>query len=792
MGKKIGIDLGTTNSVAAIVDGPRPRVLDNLEANSQTPSVVGIKKRKKKKNAKYEETLIGETALDNFPMAPIDTITSVKRLMGRGIADPEIEKIKKQFSYEIVQPSDGTAESIRVLMDGVEYSPIDISAKILGKIKKDAEYRLGEEVTHAVVTVPAYFSQIQKKATHTAAMKAGLKVIRILDEPTAAAIAFGLDSGDSSEAKTILVYDLGGGTFDISILMWANDVFAPLNLEGDMWLGGDNFDQALIDAAIQHVKEEYEVDPTSNKRFMATLRKSARAAKERLVASRSADIIVAGLLRDDDGDLIDVDIEVTREEFDNMIRPFVDRTEHLVDEAIRNANLSNDDIDYVLMAGNSTTVPLVQDVMVNKFGPDKVKRNIHPKHCVALGAAVIAARAGEEIICYAEDPEDPLRECGKRNPSDATACERCGEPLGISIGNVAPFSYGTQTAGDKYNIFIKKNDPYGDEAEDPVVNTFCTQKPNQRMISIPVYGGDNLEKASMNEKQGEAFAILPPGLQKNTPVHIKLWLNANGYFELSAQLDDGSDLNPWIIHGESDQKAVEALQKMEGLIEEKARELPPERRQELDRKREAAFEKVKQERFKEALNDIEDIQEVASSPSFDLKEVAEQLVAFAQFILYEYQWILDPNKSYQINNLISDLKNALEKGDMENLETEMKNLESALRMPQFFWDILEIKGGVENRIRPFDPKKANDLLAELQAVEDDLKAGNLSATSALPGLKEEVDLIAREITPPDKDICPDCQAKLGGKRICPACGYDTWVLSNQQSGIPSSESIRRL
>ena len=291
-GRRIGIDLGTTNSVVAVLDGPQPRVLESREGRPQVPSVVGLRRRKKGKKGGGGgdgEVLVGSVAYDNWPMAPKDTIVSVKRLMGRRAADADVQKVRETFQYEVVEPSDGTKDSVRVVMGGEEYSPVDISARILRKMKEDAEFRLNEPVTHAVITVPAYFNQRQKGATREAGRRAGLHVMKVLEEPTAAAVAYGIEQTESSDPKYILVYDLGGGTFDISILMWAGNVFAPINLQGDMWLGGDNFDQILVDHALAYVREEFEMDPTGDERFMVALRKAARETKELLTFSSSAD-----------------------------------------------------------------------------------------------------------------------------------------------------------------------------------------------------------------------------------------------------------------------------------------------------------------------------------------------------------------------------------------------------------------------------------------------------------------------------------------------------------------------
>ncbi|MCK5652701.1 MAG: Hsp70 family protein, partial [Gemmatimonadetes bacterium] len=232
MGQMVGIDLGTTNTVIAIVDGPRPRVLHTREGKPELRSVVSLRRRRGRKNAPEgdaTEILVGDAAYDNWGMAPRDTVLSIKRLMGRGFSDPEIQKVQEWAQFKVVKPSHGTKDSVRVILGDEEYSPSDISAMILKKAKEDAEFRLGEEVTHAVITVPAYFGQIQRDATRIAGLKAGLKVIKVLDEPTAAAIAFGTESPDDTP-RTLLVYDLGGGTFDVSLLMVAGNIFAPLNL----------------------------------------------------------------------------------------------------------------------------------------------------------------------------------------------------------------------------------------------------------------------------------------------------------------------------------------------------------------------------------------------------------------------------------------------------------------------------------------------------------------------------------------------------------------------------------
>jgi molecular chaperone DnaK len=643
MGKNIGIDFGIAKTVVAHAGVSGVAVLDSREGKPYIRSVVGCKKQR----SGGQEILVGDVAEDNWPMAPTDTIYSVKRLMGRGIKDPEVVKIKQWAMYEIVQPTNGTEDSLSVVMGGKQYSPAEISALILKKAKQDAELRLGEEVTHAVITVPAYFSQRQRDETREAGWKAGLKVSRILDEPTAAAIAFGCEQvgQDGGEPRYILVYDLGGGTFDISVLVTGSNAYSQLDLEGDMWLGGDNFDQLVVDYALERIKADYESDPRGNARFMVDLRIEARKAKERLTSARSAQLLIAGRLRDADGDPVDVDVEITRDDFENRARPLVDRTIELTERALKNAGLTREQVHDVLLAGNATNMPIVQQALDKMFGRDKVRRNMHPKHCVAMGAAILATRLGG-IVCQSPDPGNPERECGEVNEDNATVCRKCGRPLVSQdvpsgelfvilppdlpggtpvyiwsgeaekagepvVGGVAPFCYGVQTADDRFNVFIKKNDPY--PTVDSQANTFYTQRPGQRMLCISVYGGDYLEEASLNEKQGEVFAILPRDLPTGTPVHIWLWLNSAGIFELQAFLDEGFDLRPWVLKGGADQKAVRALERLELEFAARAVAAVPPDRERIETEQERAFEQLRNGQAEEAEKTVEDAIQLLNS-----------------------------------------------------------------------------------------------------------------------------------------------------------------------------------
>jgi molecular chaperone DnaK (HSP70) len=784
MGRLVGIDLGTTNSVVAVMEKGRPQVLESRENRPQTRSVVGLKRRRDP-GAGSGEILVGDAAVDNWPLAPRDTIFSIKRLMGRGVGDDEVQRIRQWATYDIVEPPDGTKDSIRVPVGGELYSPIDVSAMILRKLKEDAEFRLGEEVTHAVITVPAYFSHIQKDATLKAGWKAGLKVIQILDEPTAAAVAYGLDAGDSATTKTVLVFDLGGGTFDISVLVMAGGAYAPLNLEGDMWLGGDNLDEVLMAAAVAQVQREYGITAALSDRSLAELRKAVQRTKEMLSSAQSADLVVPALLQHE-GQLVDLVMEVTRNEFESGIEHLVDRMMALARKALDNANLTVDEIDAVLMAGNATSVPLVQHAVEEMFGASKVLRSIHPKHCVAQGAAIVAAMIGPKTRCVAPSVDDPGAECGHVNPPDVETCERCGAPLSGDpglFGKIAPFSYGAQTAGDVFTVFVTKGESY--PTESPRSHVFHTRVPNARMISIPIYGGDDTGRASANVRQGEAFAILPPDLPSGTPVRVRLWLDHDGTFQLSAHLEDGTDLNPWIVEkGEAQERALSALDDAQRDLGESDRAAQAEALREIEALRERVFDHMQAGRFAEAVEDAEELRRKAreaggSMSEEQLRTKATNLFGFASFVLHTYGWMLSDGKRQRLESLLSDLRAAMDRDDdaqltavVDQLDRETDDLPDDMKM------LLAVRGAIASRVRPFEPRTAEEFAERLEEVEAALQRGEMTAaTTALEALLEDIMRTVDELpVPPSAQVCPNGHPNPSGERFCPVCGDDTLVL----------------
>jgi len=774
MGRIVGIDLGTTNSVVAALESRDFRILENKEGTQATRSIV----------CSYRgELLVGNPALNRWALAPEDTIISIKRLMGRAISDPEVERVKKKYLYKIVQPSDGTKDSIRIKMEGKEYSPVDISAMILRKLKKDAEYRLGEEVTHAVITVPAYFNDKQRYATKQAGKKAGLTVMKLLSEPNAAAVAFDVESGEE-ESKIIIVYDLGGGTFDVSVLLVAAGAYAALNLEGDMWLGGDNFDQVIVDHVIDYVKKEYNIDATKNKRFMVELQLKAKEAKETLSASKKADVIIPGILRDSSDNLIDVIVDITREEYESMIKPLVNRANFIVKKAVENAKLKLEDIDYVLMAGNSTLIPAVQQSMEELFDKKKVLRKTHPKNCVALGAAKNAVTE-KKVVCD---------ECGHKNKLDAEKCEECGKELtgltekeeealkdkDISISfdgmDIAAFPYGVIAVKDnnelEYSVFINKGDEYPTPEEDRNFQTFETGYPNQRWVSIPVYGGDNFKEPRKNDKQGEALAILPPNLPEGSPIHIKLWLNKDGFFEIKARLEDKTELNPWILRGEIDQKTYENIIECEEKFKRKENSLKNDEKNKAKNLFNEILDHLKDKKSEEANKKVEELSKYLDSVGPDggpLIKQAEAMIKYINFLIKKYDWLMG-RAAVQLEKISIELEKAVNKKDTALIKQNLNELNNEYNklmttkdsktgkpVPTYLGAFTGFRFRINSQIYPVKPGLAQKLSDKLLTVEEAFRTRD-------PGANQKFALFTKELMDVLKE-CPDKSIK------CPHCGY---------------------
>lgn len=449
MKKTIGIDLGTTNSVVAFKTRD-VEVLRNRENEELTRSCVALKN---------EQMLVGRHAFNVLASNPENTILSVKRLMGGAISDSMVQQMrnnKDYYRYGIVPLQGGTDDGVAVALGGKQYTPEQISAEILKKLKADAEERLGGEVTHAVITVPAYFTEKQKNATRLAATYAGLKVMRLLAEPTAAALAYGVDTLKAGELQTVVVYDFGGGTFDLSVLNIIDRECLEMGAGGDRWLGGDNLDQALQAYIFKQVEKNYNIsslqqlieNQSAKKRnqILAKLRTETEKIKIDLSGIQSQSLLLEDLLEDEDGNTIDIDLTITRADFEQIIRPFVEKTVTLTEELLAQMSYTPDMINAFLLVGGSSCIPLVKQLMAERFGADKVRTSKKPMLAIAEGAAMLAQSMGDSYECP---------NCGIAVPQSASKCPGCGydvdaEVKGRGVGEV--------TLTTKHDLYIMTTD----------------------------------------------------------------------------------------------------------------------------------------------------------------------------------------------------------------------------------------------------------------------------------------------------------------------------------------------
>jgi molecular chaperone DnaK len=519
--RAIGIDLGTTNSAVASYDPDHgtAKIVGNAEGETLTPSAVAVRERDGR-----ELLLVGRNAVNWAQREPRDTIVSVKRLMGRDYADAEVADARKRLSYEIVPGSDGDPRA-HVIIAGTTRSPSQVSSFILHKLQQDASRTLGEEVTHAVITVPAYFREAQRAATRQAGEEAGLVVKKIIDEPTAAAVAFGLHLSKDDQRR-VLVYDVGGGTFDISVLNVLRDAdghnhFQVLDFDGDNWLGGDDFDQVVVDLIIGWVREHCGVDPSADKKFLSLAKTHAEAAKRQLSQQDEADIVIAAAHRVPGGTLIDVDMTITRAQFDALIEPFVDKTMKLVQQALSRQDLTTDDITDVVLAGGSTLVPKVYQTVENFFGTGKVRRNVNPMECVALGAGILAG-----TLHGVECPS-----CRKVSDEAAANCAECGHSLASAptVGDTGVYEVTGMALGiaavrgtqqDVFVPIIKRGTPY--PLSEPMRHSF--QPTDGKRVRVPVYEGDS-PVASENYEQGVVEYELTEEIDASARVDVAFGYN---------------------------------------------------------------------------------------------------------------------------------------------------------------------------------------------------------------------------------------------------------------------------
>lgn len=590
MSKIIGIDLGTTNSAIAVMEGGSPKIIPTSEGRNTYPSIVEMIKN-----------LVGDVAKRQMILNPKNTISSVKRLMGQRINTDEVKKAMGHVSYEIIEGKDKMAA---IKIEDKTYTPQEISAKILQKAKKDAENYLGGEVTEAVITVPAYFDDSQRQATKQAGEIAGLTVKRIVNEPTAAALAYGLEKGKN---ETIAVYDLGGGTFDISILELGDGVFEVKSTNGDTFLGGDDFDQKIIEHIVSEFKKENNVDLSKDKQALQRIKDSAEKAKIELSSATETEINQPFISQGADGPL-HLNMKLTRAKMEELVDDLIKKTLKPVELALKDAKLEKKDINEVILVGGMTRMPKVQEVVKDFFGKEPHK-GINPDEVVALGAAVQGG-------VLAGDVKD------------------------ILLLDVTPLNLGVETMGSIMTPLIERNTTIPSTKS----QVFSTAADNQPQVEIHVLQGER-PMAADNKSLGRFILDgIPPSPRGIPQIEVTFDIDSNGILNVSAK-DKGTGKEQKITIKNATNLSEEEVEKMkqeaaEHAKEDKKKKAFVDKRNEIDalvsstRKaiKDAGdkFDKAAQEEIEAALKDLEAEKNKDSATLESLEEANKKAMEIVQ------------------------------------------------------------------------------------------------------------------------------------------------------------------
>ena len=640
MAKVIGIDLGTTNSCVAIMDGKNPKVIENSEGARTTPSVVAFTE---------SEKLIGQSAKRQAVTNPENTLYAVKRFIGRSFEDDTVQKDVGLSPFKIIKGNNGDAW---VEAQGEKYSPSQISAFILQKMKETAESYTGETITQAVITVPAYFNDAQRQATKDAGKIAGLEVLRIINEPTAASLAYGLDKKQSG---TVVVYDLGGGTFDVSILEVGDGVFEVKSTNGDTHLGGEDFDLRIIDFLASEFKKEQGIDLKNDKLALQRLKEAAEKAKIELSSSTQTDVNLPFITADQSGPK-HLNVKLTRAKLEELVDDLLQNTIEPCKKALSDAGLSASDINDVILVGGMTRMPKVTEIVKNFFGKDPSK-GVNPDEVVAMGAAIQAGVLQ-------------------------------GDVKDVLLLDVTPLSLGIETLGGVFTKLIERNTTVPTKKS----QVFSTAEDNQNAVTIRVFQGER-EMAADNKLLGQFDLVGIPPAPRGTPqIEVTFDIDANGIVNVSAK--DKST-------GKEQQIKIQASG---GLSDEEIDKMVK------DAEANAETDKKKREEV-------------------DVKNQADSLVFQVEKNIKEHGDKISPEDKSKIEADLKDLKEALEKNEIETIKQKTQDLtQSSMKMGEAMYkdqQSSEAPGAEQPKQEDNTSETKNDddvIDADYEEVDDDKKA----------------------------------------------------------------------
>jgi len=642
MAKVIGIDLGTTNSCVAIMDGKNPKVIENSEGARTTPSVVAFTE---------SEKLIGQSAKRQAVTNPENTLYAVKRFIGRNFDDETVQRDLSLSPFKIIKGNSGDAW---VEAQGEKYSPSQISAFILQKMKETAESYTGETITQAVITVPAYFNDAQRQATKDAGKIAGLEVLRIINEPTAASLAYGLDKKQSG---TVVVYDLGGGTFDVSILEVGDGVFEVKSTNGDTHLGGEDFDLRIIDFLADEFKKEQGIDLKNDKLALQRLKEAAEKAKIELSSSTQTDVNLPFITADQSGPK-HLNVKLTRAKLEELVDDLLQKTIEPCKKALSDAGLSASDINDVILVGGMTRMPKVTEIVKNFFGKDPSK-GVNPDEVVAMGAAIQAGVLQ-------------------------------GDVKDVLLLDVTPLSLGIETLGGVFTKLIERNTTVPTKKS----QVFSTAEDNQNAVTIRVFQGER-EMAANNKLLGQFDLVGIPPAPRGTPqIEVTFDIDANGIVNVSAK--DKST-------GKEQQIKIQASG---GLSDDE-------------------IDKMVKDAEANAESDKKKREEV------DVKNQADSLVFQVEKNIKEHGDKISPEDKSKIETDLKDLKEAIEKNDLELIKAKTQELtQSSMKMGEAMYKDQQAnaapgaEGGEQSQPNDgAEASKEDDVIdADFEEVDDDKKA----------------------------------------------------------------------